>query len=436
MTYAERHVARVNRWFLIAYALHLPTFLAVAGYFGRSQIEAAGLALLGFLGPLLAHLFARGRALSAWITGVGGMVLSAGLIHLSGGMIEAHFHVFVLIPLLAVFGSLGAVIAAAATIAVHHVSFFFFLPASLFNYQAGFGIVVVHAAFVILAAVPGTIIAKLIKGYVIGAGSAIAGLGDTSKELNAAAAEFAGASAALAKEANEQAAAVETSAETVRQLITSHRESAALLQKLRTQQAENLRSELASAGVSGASLDEATRRTGEAAAAIRGIVQTIEEIAFQTNILALNAAVEAARAGAAGAGFAVVAEEVRNLATRSAEAARETAGLIQSATAGIDQSGRAATQVGSNLRRIEDITRAVVDSLARLTETVEQDTRSLDAIGAETDRLDRGAQESSARSEEIAAASHNLQDQARRVAQALEGLRGLASGSGADASAS
>src|SRR3954466_7688629 len=92
---------------------------------------------------------------------------------------------------------------------------------------------------------------------------------------------------------------------------------------------------------------------------ISKIIKTIDEISFQTNILALNAAVEAARAGSAGAGFAVVADEVRVLAHRAAQAARETAEMIDSASGKIKQGAQISDQVASSLARITEKIRGV-----------------------------------------------------------------------------
>ena len=131
MNYAQKHIASVSRWFVIAYWLHVPVFAGMALYRGTSIVSAVAIGVLAVSGPTLLHFLYRGTLLTAMAMGVGGLALSAGVIHLGGGMIEMHFHVFVLLPLLAVFGRVPVVLAGAVTIAVHHVAFFFsFRPVS------------------------------------------------------------------------------------------------------------------------------------------------------------------------------------------------------------------------------------------------------------------------------------------------------------------
>jgi hypothetical protein len=422
MTYAQKHIARVNFWFLAAYWAHVPVFVAMALFLNRSVPEAVVLGLIAVSGPQLLHLLRPGAGASALATAVGGMLLSAALIHLGGGMIEMHFHVFVLIPLFAVFGRVAVVLTGAAVIAVHHIAFFFLLPASLFNYQAGFGMVLIHALFVVLAAVPGLVIARLINGYVIGAGAALEELGQTSDELKATANEFASASNAMAGEANTQVSSMQSSNETLHSLLAGLRESAGSMGGLRSKQLPRMQTEMGALATEGDSLAVTMRGAREASVAISGIVRTIEEIAFQTNILALNAAVEAARAGEAGAGFAVVADEVRSLAQRSAIAAKETANLIESATAGIQKSEATSAQVGERLRSVSVLFRELDQVIAKVGAGLDNQTHGLGQIGEAMNEIDRTAQAGSARSEEMASSSQILKQLAERVAKALDAL--------------
>ena len=430
-THAEKHVSRVNFWFLAAYWAHLPVFLAVAHFRGGDLREAAALALLGAAGPVLAHRFKPGSGLSAVITGVGGMVLSAGLIHLGGGMIEMHFHVFVLLPLLAVFGRFLVVLAAAAAIAVHHVAFYFYLPASLFNYDASFWVVVLHAVFVILAAVPGAIIARLINAYVVGAGAAVEELGETSGELKATADEFAAASGTMAEEVNKQAGLTQRSAETLRGLMTGLKDSSARLGAVRGGELPRMQVEIAQLTEEGQAMTASMQAAREAGASVGGIVRAIEEIAFQTNILALNAAIEAARAGAAGASFAVVAEEVRALAARAAEAARETGSLITQVTTGVAKSEETGVRVAERLARLGGVFTELDGVVRGVGENVDGQTSGLDEIGRAMDELDQAALAGGARSEELASSAQMLKQQAGRVAAALVSLQAATKSGGA-----
>ncbi|GAB1343859.1 methyl-accepting chemotaxis protein [Gemmatimonas sp.] len=141
------------------------------------------------------------------------------------------------------------------------------------------------------------------------------------------------------------------------------------------------------------------------------IVKTIDEIAFQTNLLALNAAVEAARAGDAGRGFAVVAEEVRSLAIRSAEAAKNTAALIEAAVANAHNGVTFNKEVMAKLDEIDgDVTRVsqVVSEIAEESRNQQEGVRQ---INAAVDQLNTVTQQAAANAEESAAASEELAGQ-------------------------
>ncbi len=169
-------------------------------------------------------------------------------------------------------------------------------------------------------------------------------------------------------------------------------------------------------------MKEAMDSIKSAGGEITKIIKTIDEIAFQTNILALNAAVEAARAGEAGAGFAVVAEEVRSLAHRSADAARETAAKIENSNQRSEHGIRLSERVGNNFNEITQRARKLDTMIQEIADAAKQQSQGIETINAEISRIDQITQANSASAEETASSSAELQSQADRLSEAVEEL--------------
>lgn len=163
---------------------------------------------------------------------------------------------------------------------------------------------------------------------------------------------------------------------------------------------------------------------------IHDIIGVIDGIAFQTNILALNAAVEAARAGEAGRGFAVVAGEVRSLAGRSAEAAREIKGLISASVERIDAGTQIVHQAGGAIRDIVDNAQKVSAFIAEITTASAEQSQGLAAVNVTVSELDQMTQQNASLVEQSAAAADSMRDQAQRLSDLVAVFRLLAGDEG------
>jgi len=158
------------------------------------------------------------------------------------------------------------------------------------------------------------------------------------------------------------------------------------------------------------------------------IIRTIDEIAFQTNLLALNAAVEAARAGEAGKGFAVVAEEVRSLAQRSAEAAKNTSALIEGSQKHVIEGVEVSNEVNAILTEIVSGADKVAQFIAEVSAAVKEQAQGLGQINTAVSQMDQVTQSNAANSEEAAAASEELSAQAEQMREMVNALVTLVDG--------
>ncbi len=162
-------------------------------------------------------------------------------------------------------------------------------------------------------------------------------------------------------------------------------------------------------------LNQAMRKIAQSSEQMQKIIQTIEDIAFQTNILALNAAVEAARAGSAGKGFAVVADEVRSLASKSDESAKATKELIDASLLSVNDGTVIVEQITQALVECKELTEEVVQRVDVVTQGVEVQNTSIQQVTGAIDQLSSVVQTNSATSEESAAASEELASQASTI---------------------
>jgi methyl-accepting chemotaxis protein len=248
---------------------------------------------------------------------------------------------------------------------------------------------------------------------------ALGQVGASAEQVASASGEVSSGSQTLAQGASEQASALEEISSSLQEMTSMTQQNA-----LNTQEANSL-SDTARERTSGGV--ESMRRLAQAIEKIKGssdqtakIVKTIDEIAFQTNLLALNAAVEAARAGEAGKGFAVVAEEVRSLAMRSAEAAKNTSELIEGAVRDAQNGVTLSEEVVVALSQIEVGIGKVKDVVGEISASSEQQSQGIHQINVAVEQMNSVTQAVAANSEEAASASEELSSQA----EVMQGLVG------------
>ncbi|HET7538019.1 MAG TPA: methyl-accepting chemotaxis protein [Candidatus Didemnitutus sp.] len=252
-------------------------------------------------------------------------------------------------------------------------------------------------------------------------------LGAGADQTAAAAGEVSAASQKLAGGATTQAASLEETSATIEEISSMTKRNSESANS-----AKALAGETRQAAERGADeiseMQTAMNEIKASSADIAKIVKTIDEIAFQTNILALNAAVEAARAGEAGAGFAVVAEEVRSLAQRSATSAKETSVRIEESVARSERGVQISQRVSQGFTAILDKARQV-DVLVGEIATASHDQRhGIEQVTSAIAQMDQVTQENAGTAEESAAAAEELSGQAQNMRQTVVQLQDLVGG--------
>jgi len=254
---------------------------------------------------------------------------------------------------------------------------------------------------------------------------AVSELAEGAQQVGSAASQVATSSQALAQGSSQQAASLEETSASAEEITSMTRKNAENSQSAAAVMAtvdqhvqegnRTLEGMMASMGEINASSEKISK-----------IIKVIDEIAFQTNILALNAAVEAARAGEAGMGFAVVADEVRSLAQRSAQAAKDTAALIEESVA-------KSSQGSSNLQRVADVIHAITASSAEVKTLVDEvhlgsqeQARGIEQISKAVSQMDQVTQTTAASAEQSASASEELSAQAEAMKAVVHRLEVLA----------
>jgi methyl-accepting chemotaxis protein len=441
--------------------LHTLAAAAIGWSYGRMDAALSiGLPLLGAAGAL--WFLARGRLLARMGLSLAAMSLVALQIHVGVGQNLFHFGVFVTLAILLIYRDWRVVVVGAAAIAVHHASFNVLQQAgwgvSCFT-QPGWDQVVMHATYVVAqtavevwianllafearqahevrrladsfvaqdgrinldlkAVAVRTQLARMVADAFARMRSAVEQVQSAASRIQAGSGEIARGNTDLSNRTEQQASSLEETASSMEELASTSKQNAE-----NARQASQLAlgaSAVASRGGEVVSQVVATMDGISASSRkIAEIISVIDGIAFQTNILALNASVEAARAGEQGRGFAVVASEVRELAQRSAAAAKEIKALIEDSATRVGDGARLVDAAGKNMHEMVTSVKRVTDIISEIAAASQEQLSGIEQVGNAVQQMDRVVQQNAALVEESAAAAQNMASQADALVQAM-----------------
>ena len=406
---------------------------------------------------------ASGARITRQIVAASLMIFAALHIHQAAGMTELHFGIFVLLAFLLCYRDWSVVVVAAGVIAVHHLSFNYMQELGygvMCLTKPGLGMVFTHAAYVVAETAVLAYLAVMLQRESVqsaelrssvaaltegGAGtidlsidnhgaqsaSGIALQGAVTilsgamrrvrTEVDAivdASTEIANANLDLSTRTGQQASSLRATASSMAELTGTVRQNAD-----NARSANTLAVSASSVAVQGgavvaqvvdtmASINASSRKIVE-------IISVIDGIAFQTNILALNAAVEAARAGEQGRGFAVVASEVRNLAQRSAAAAKEIKTLIGDSVDKVDTGSKLVFEAGATMQEIVSSVARVTDIMAEIMTASQEQSAGIEQVSEAIGQMDQLTQENAALVDQAASAAASLQQQAGNLVRGI-----------------
>lgn len=353
----ESYNQKINKYMLVALMAHLPIFLIATWAFDSSYFQAIGFWAAIMTGPVLTYLAKPSSNLCVNTMAVAGIMCSGLLIHLGKGMIEMHFHIFIFLACLSVYGLKLPIISATVAVVIHHVGFFFLFPASVFNYDASFGIVLLHAAFVVAEDIGILFIAHNFNKFIISQGTNLGQMEDiafTNQEDSAQLKESVNSLLSVTHKQASSTTEMNQGINDVQQKVEQNSEELKNSMEMVSDMENQSSSAMSSMNQMTSSMQEINSSVDQLKE-IEEIIKTISQkltlindIVFKTQLLSFNASIEAARAGQHGRGFSVVAEEVGTLALSSGNASKDIQSLLEeSSTKVSDIISSVQTKVGS-----------------------------------------------------------------------------------------
>ncbi|MEE4363279.1 MAG: methyl-accepting chemotaxis protein [Desulfotignum sp.] len=256
----------------------------------------------------------------------------------------------------------------------------------------------------------------------------IRGLNEGADQVAEASSQVSVTSQSLAEGSSQQAASIEETSSSMEEMASMTRKNAENATHADALMKESYKV-VTDANASMQQLTGSMQDISKASEETSKIIKTIDEIAFQTNLLALNAAVEAARAGEAGAGFAVVADEVRNLAMRAAQAAKDTAELIEGTVQKVGEGSGLVTRTNEAFVKVSESSGKIGELVAEIAEASKEQSSGIDQVNIAVSEMDKVVQQNAANAEESASASEEMNAQAQQLKAYVEDLVAVITGS-------
>ena len=401
-----------------------------------------------------------GTRLTAYVIAVSLIVLTALHIQQAAGMSELHFGLFVMLAFLLCYRDWSVIVVAAVAIAIHHLSFNYLQELGygvLCLTKPSLGLTFVHAGYVVAETAVLSYLAILLnadirqaaeldaaalaladgdsgtvnlsksshpagsptgvalEGAIQVMAQAMSTVRDMIATVASASGEIAAGNLELSSRTEQQAASLEETASSMEEMTATVKQNADNARQANAL-AVSASDVAARGGVVVSRVVDTMESINQSSKKIVDIIAVIDGIAFQTNILALNAAVEAARAGEQGRGFAVVASEVRNLAQRSAAAAKEIKTLIGDSVEKVDAGSRLVDEAGTTMTEVVDSIKRLSDIMAEITSASQEQSSGIEQINQAISQMDKVTQQNAALVEEAAGA---MQADAENLTQVL-----------------